>query len=145
MKYFSLLCACSFLLACNKEDNNPANSELFQKLQSHMWKLDSTVFIDYDGTREVQVQATMTGWYVKFTNTRCEFYSSYNLNPPSYFDYDSVGYRLPNKIDGWQPAILVGAPLYTLRVDSVNDRHLVYSFFSSPEYIKTRECYYHAY
>ena len=145
MKYFFILSFGLFLFACSKEKNDPVNSELFQKLQSHMWKLDSVASIDYDGTREVQVQPLMMGSYVKFTGTRCEYYTSYNLDPPFYFDYDSVNYKLPNKIDAWQPAILVGAPLYTLEIDSVNDVHLGYSYFSSPDYIKTREYYYHSY
>ncbi len=40
-----LVLAIFSLIACNK-DNNDSSSDVFQKLQSHMWKLDSVINLE---------------------------------------------------------------------------------------------------
>jgi len=134
-----------FLLACSKEQNKPSANETFQKLQSHMWKVDSTIFLDNNGKREVSIPPTMAGQYIKFMSNQLEYYNSINLDPPTYLDYDAVIYKKPNKLEVWHPWRTGGPPDYKIEVDSVSDTHLHYSFFTSPDYVKEREYYYHAY
>ena len=134
-----------FLFACGKDPGKSSAGETFQKLQGDMWKLDSIVFIESNGRREVSVPATMNSQYVKFTSTEIQYYYSFNLEPPVFLESDAAIYKQPNTLEAWFPGRTSGPPSYKIEIDSVNDTRLRYHFLNTPDYTKTREYYYHAY
>lgn len=131
-----------FLFACSKD---PGKSEKFQKLQSRLWKLDSIMYIENNGRREVSIPAAMNSQYVKYTSSQIEYYYSFNSEPPIFLESDAAVYKQPNIVEAWFPGRTSGPPSYKIEVDSASDARLRYNFLNTPDYAKTREYYYHVY
>ena len=134
-----------FLVACSKEQDNAPGGENFQKLKSHMWKLDSIVFLGNNGRRDVSIPTTMHSQFVKFTSTEIQYYYNFHLQPPVHLESHAATYKRPNILEALFPGRTSGPPSYKIIVDSVSDTRLRYNFLNTPDYAKTREYYYHAY
>lgn len=131
------------LSACSKDPGK--SGEKFQKLQSHMWKMDSIVYIENNVRRDVYIPATMNSQYVKFTSSQIQYYYSSNLDAPVFSESNAAIYKQPNILEAWAPGRTSGPPSYKIEVDSITGTRLRYNFLNTPDYTKTREYYYHAY